>query len=194
MPFQSILEVDLEIHHSISESFYVGSASFRHWFQKINWLWYELLLNNLGTRLKTIWALEQYRKIEILDQFGPIGNKTRSVDHLPSRSFIMFFFISFFTSFSFTWFKIFFVIVNFQVFVFCFISLKSIGFQEHLWSADYLDRLVCISRSSGLANPWSRSVWIIFPNPSRPSCHHHGRAPMSDALLLSCSKSKNHKY
>ena len=28
--------VDLEIHHSISESFYIGSDSFRHWFQKYN--------------------------------------------------------------------------------------------------------------------------------------------------------------
>ena len=111
----------------------------------------------------------------------------------------MFFFISFFTSFSFTWFEIFFVIVNFQVFVFCFISLKSIGFQVFMdfygfLGRHYLDRLVCISRSSGWANPWLRSVWIIFPNRSLPSCHHHGRAPMSDALLLSCSKSKNHKY
>ena len=26
----------LEIHHSISESFYVESDSFRHWFQKYN--------------------------------------------------------------------------------------------------------------------------------------------------------------
>ena len=28
--------VDLEIHHSIAESLYVGSDSFRHWFQKYN--------------------------------------------------------------------------------------------------------------------------------------------------------------
>ena len=43
-------------------------------------------------------------------------------DSLPPRSLIMFFFVSFFASFSFTCFKIFFVIVNFQVFVFGFIS------------------------------------------------------------------------
>ena len=30
--------VDLEIHHSSSESFYVGSDLFRHWFQKLNGL------------------------------------------------------------------------------------------------------------------------------------------------------------
>ena len=49
----------------------------------------------------------------------------------------------------------------------------------------YLDRLVCTSRSSGWANPWLRSVWTVFPNQSLPSYHHHGRAPMSDAQLLS---------
>ena len=32
--------VDLEIHHSISESLYVGSVSFRHWFKiKMAWVW-----------------------------------------------------------------------------------------------------------------------------------------------------------
>ena len=30
--------VNLKIHHSTSKSFYVGSASFRHWFQKRNGL------------------------------------------------------------------------------------------------------------------------------------------------------------
>ena len=45
--------VDLKIHHLISESLYIGSDHFRHWFQKMKWLGSGLPLIFMGKKFES---------------------------------------------------------------------------------------------------------------------------------------------
>ena len=103
------------------------------------------------------------------------------MSHLPSGCFIMFFFISFFTSFSFTWFKIFFVIVNFQVFIFGFISLKMMFWMDIYgfwlpWPSCLYFKVIWVGKSlvEICLDNFPKSVSPFMPPPRAGS--HVGRA------------------